>query len=160
MLATVKYSRTSSAERNRSPLSKPVASWMRSRVQTISDPSCCFPRSPSPVLSVCAPHHGQVAASWALPVRNRNLSPTRHIWNAISRIPRGTVNSGGSVVSGYPQHLIRRPNIDSVTIGGPKSSVIGIVEQRASFLPGENAPQLVTRNLLVFPLIERIVVVD
>jgi len=61
---------------------------------------------------------------------------------------------------GYPQHLIRCPNVDGVAIGCAKSVVVVIVEKRTSLAPGENAPQLVTRNLLIVPLIEWIVVVD
>src|SRR5690606_18917529 len=89
-----------------------------------------------------------------------SASPSsRHAWHAISWIPRSTVDGGGSVVLGYPQHLVLGPNVDGVTIRGTESVVVVIVEKRAGLVPGENASQLVTRNLLVFPLTERIVVV-
>src|SRR5690606_33772468 len=79
-----------------------------------------------------------------------SASPTsRHARYAISWIPRSAADGGGSVVLGYPQHLIRCPNVDGVAIGGAKSVVVVIVEKRTSLVPGENAPQLVTRNLLI-----------
>src|SRR5690606_785449 len=90
-----------------------------------------------------------------------SASPTsRHARYAISWIPGSAADGGGPVVLGYPQHLIRCPNVDGVAIGCAKSVVVVIVEKRAGLVPGENASQLVTRDFLVFSLTERIVVVD
>jgi len=47
-----------------------------------------------------------------------------------------------------------------VTIRGAESVVVVVVKKRTGFVPGENAPQLVTRNLLIVPLTVWIVVVD